>query len=477
MIKFYNTYTKKKEIFKPIEKRKAKIYTCGPTVYDYAHIGNFRSYLTVDLLRRLLEFSGFGVEHVMNITDVGHLTFDDDIDASGEDKIEAKAKKENKKPDEIVHFFTKAFLGDIKKLRIKKPHKMPKATDHIEDMIKIIEQLIENKHAYVVGNNVYYEIKKFKTYGALSGNKLKNLKAGARLAIKEEKKSPHDFALWLHDPNHLMQWDSPWGRGYPGWHIECSAMSMRYLGDSFDIHTGGEDNKFPHHECEIAQSEGTTGKKFVNYWIHTKHLIVDNQKMSKSLGNFYTLKDLVDKEYNPVAFRYLCLSTQYRKPLNFTLDSLKNAEKTINNINGFIAKILDEKEETKSTDNNEMVLVAVGDARKKFIESLEDDLNTPEAMAAVFDLMRVVNKALDEHVLCKKTLQEIHNFMIAVDSIFDFIIEQEPLTDEEKKLIFEREDARKKKDFEKSDHIRDVLRKRGIDIEDTLYGPRWKRKL
>jgi len=282
MLKLYNSLTKQKEIFQSLaeEKKKKKLvtmYTCGPTVYDYVHIGNLRSFLVADLLRRFLEFKGYKVKQVMNITDVGHMTSDAE---SGEDKMEAAARREKKDPWQIAEFFTKAFFADAQKINLKKAWKYPRATDHVKEMIKIIEKLVKNGYAYEVNGSVYFDLSKFSDWGKLSGNKLEDLIAGARVEVISEKKNPYDFALWIKNPAHIMQWDSPWGKGYPGWHIECSAMAMKYLGEMIDIHTGGEDNKFPHHESEIAQSEGATGKQFVRYWLHVKHLMVDGEKMS-----------------------------------------------------------------------------------------------------------------------------------------------------------------------------------------------------
>lgn len=473
-LKFYNTMAKKKEVFSPVKPGEVKIYNCGPTVYDLAHIGNFRAYLFADLLRRYLEFLGYRVTQVMNITDVGHMTQDDVADAAGEDKIEMKAKKEHKSPWEIAKFYTEAFLSDAAKLRLKEPHARPRATQHVKEMIALIKNLLENKKAYVVSKNVYYDVTSFKKYGRLSGNTLKQLKAGARLDVHPDKKNPFDFALWIHDTKHIMQWDAPWGSGYPGWHIECSAMSMKYLGETFDIHTGGEDNIFPHHECEIAQSEGATNKTFVNYWLHTRHLLVDNEKMSKSKGNFYTLRDLLEKGHDATAFRYLCMATHYRTPMNFTFDALKGAKKTVDNINDFVRKLHDEMQTAKAPEKEELQIL-VEDTKKAFIKHMNNDLNMPEAMSVVFDMMNVFNRMIDEKKAGKSSLQKAHKFMREINKILEILDEQEELGEDDMRLIREREEARLKKNFEKADHIRLLLKKRGILLEDTTHGVRWKK--
>jgi len=338
MLKLHNTLTKSKEAFKAINPGKVGMYTCGPTVYDYIHIGNIRSYMTADILRRYLEYRGYEVRAIKNITDVGHLTEDDIAQAdSGEDKILKKALKEKKSPQEIAEFYEDYFKNTEKEMNILAANYFPKATTHIDQMIKMISGLIEKDRAYEKNGNVFFNVTKFPGYGKLSGNTLESLKSGARLEKHPDKKNPWDFALWLKAPeDHLMKWKSPWSVGYPGWHIECSAMSLEYLGETFDIHTGGEDNIFPHHEAEIAQSESFTGKKFVNYWTHTRHLLVDREKMSKSKGNFYILEDVKKKGFSAMELRLLLLSSHYRSPLNFTWDSMKQSRQNLKRITEFI---------------------------------------------------------------------------------------------------------------------------------------------
>ena len=310
MLRFYNTLGKEKQDFKPLNPGKVNMYSCGPTVYDYAHIGNLRAYVFTDTIRRLLEHEGYEVKLIMNITDVGHLTADDLAQGdSGEDKVEKRAKAEKKTPEEIARYYEDSFHRDMEELNILPAQYYPRATAHIPGMIRMIETLIAGGHAYEVNGNVFYDVTSFPDYGKLSGNTLEQLKVGARLEEHPDKKNPWDFALWLKAPkDHLMRWPSPWGSGYPGWHIECSAMSIEYLGDTIDIHTGGEDHIFPHHEAEIAQSEGATGKPFSRYFLHERHILVDGEKMSKSKGNFYTLAHITERGYSPMDLRLLYLS-------------------------------------------------------------------------------------------------------------------------------------------------------------------------
>ncbi|MFQ5648172.1 MAG: cysteine--tRNA ligase, partial [Candidatus Aenigmatarchaeota archaeon] len=392
VLRFYNTLTKKKEAFKPLKKGEVRMYNCGPTVYMYAHIGNFRAYVFADLLRRYLEWRGLKVKQVMNITDVGHMTFDVVADSTGEDKVEKAAREEHKTPEQIARFYEEAFYEDAGKLNIKKAGVYPRATEHIPEMIEMIGKLLKKGYAYRGEDGwVYYDVTKFKGYGKLSGNTLEKLKAGHRLEVKKEKRHPQDFALWIKNPKHMMQWDSPWGRGYPGWHVECSAMSTKYLGLTLDIHTGGEDNIFPHHECEIAQSEGATGKPFVKYWMHTRHLIVDGKKMSKSLGNFYTLRDLLKKGHSPKAIRFLLLSAHYRTKLNLTEAALRQAEKNVKGLEELAARL----KEIKDGKPNKELDKLTKKAGEEFGKAMDDDLNISLGLAKVFGFVREVNKALD----------------------------------------------------------------------------------
>lgn len=471
MLKLYNSLTREKEIFRPLEEGKVRMYSCGPTVYEYAHIGNFRSYVAEDLLRRYLEYRGYEVRQVMNITDVGHMTSDF---GSGEDKMELAARKEKKAPEQIARFYEDAFFEDARALNIEEAFKYPRATEHIPEMIALVEELIEKGYAYVSNGSVYYDVTKFTNYGNLSGNTLAELKAGARIEVNPDKKNPWDFALWIYDPQHRMHWKSPWNdHGYPGWHLECSVMSMKYLGETLDIHCGGEDNKFPHHECEIAQSEAATGKDFVRYWLHVKHLIAKDRKMSKSEGNFYTLRDLLQKGYNPRAIRYLLLSVYYRQQLNFTFKSLEAAQNAINRLDEFVSNV---RFYSSGTGNvRKEVSVLISESKRRFEDALDDDLNISLALAAVHDFVREMNKV----TLNKNEAQEAENVMFEFDRVLALDLKQSKkkimLGEEIKTLVQEREAARKAKDFQKADQIRQELEKRGLKVEDTPHGPKIKR--
>jgi cysteinyl-tRNA synthetase len=468
-LKFYNTMTRKKEVFRPLKRGVVTMYNCGPTVYFYIHIGNARAFMFADILRRYLEYKDFVVKQVMNITDVGHMIFDEEAEGAGEDKIEKSAKEQKKTPKEIANFYIKAFLKDSKALNLKEPFKRPKATEHIKEMIGIIEKLVKKGYAYVAESGaVYYDVDKFKDYGRLSGNTIDKLEAGKRIEVNPEKKNWYDFALWKIDPNHLMQWDSPWRRGYPGWHIECSAMSMKYLGETLDIHTGGEDNIFPHHECEIAQSEGSTGKQFARFWMHARHLLVNGEKMSKSRGNFYTLRDLLDKGYDPKAIRYLLLSAHYRTRLNFTEKGLKEAEKTIKSIEEFVSKVKNGKDNEKSNK-------LVKKAKKGFEDALDDDLNISLALSVVFNLIREVNKTGGGKNVHKTMLEFDKVLGLELDKIGELWHPPEKAPREIKKLILKREKLRKDKKFREADRIREQLREKGIVLEDTEKGTMWKK--
>jgi len=460
MIKFYNTLTKKKEEFMPIEDKIVKMYTCGPTVYDFAHIGNFRAYIFEDLLHRYLEFRGYKVIRVMNITDVDDKTIDG-------------AKKEGISLKEYTDRYLKYFLEDMETLRIKKPDYLPRATEHIKEMVEIIKKLIEKGYAYRKNGSIYYDISKFPDYGKLSGIELKNIKPGARVETDEYTKDDvRDFALWKEGKEEEgIWWETEVGKGRPGWHIECSAMSMKYLGETFDIHTGGVDNIFPHHENEIAQSEAATGKKFVNYWLHCAHLLVNNEKMSKSKGNFYTLRDLLQKGYNPVAIRYLLLTTHYRDPLNFTEKSLKAAENTIRNYNGFYSSLSFFKE-----GKGEDIEKEIEKAKNGFIENLDDDLNISPALASIFNLIKFANKRISEGKFGEKEAEKVKKFLKEVDYVLCILEkEDEKIPEEYLQLIKEREKARKEKNYKRADEIREYLKNKGIILEDTPYGTIWKK--
>lgn len=436
------------------------MYNCGPTVYDCAHLGNLRSFLFADILRRFLEYSGYKVKQVMNITDVGHMLEDSDI---GEDKIERAALRAGKTPKQISAFYTKSFFEDIKKLGVLKAYKYPRATDHIKEMIEVIKKLIKNGYAYEKNGSVYFDLKKFKPYGKLSGNKMEDLIVGSRVEVNSEKKNPRDFALWIHNPNHKMQWQSPWGKGYPGWHIECSAMAMKYLGKTLDIHTGGEDNKFPHHECEIAQSEGANDVKFSNFWLHTKHLLVDGQKMSKSKGNFYTLDDLLKKGYSARATRYLLISAHYRDELNFTLKGLDAAKSALFRLDNFYTE-LNRKEFGK-----EKLPLSLKKIEDDFAEAMNDDLNVAKAMATIFDFAHLFNPLLRK--ISVKNKKDILKLLNKFDKVFGFKLENlEVKSGKVDKLLAVRAIARQEKNYKKSDDLKKQIEGMGYKVEDYPDG-------
>ena len=458
-IKLYNTFSKKIEIFKPLKSDYIRQYDCGPTVYSYAHIGNMWRYIGSDILRRVLEYNGYKVKQVMNITDVGHLTENDLVNKLGEDKIEKAAKKEKKTPRQIAHFYTKVFFEDTKKLNILRPSVIPRASQHISEMIDLIKILEKKGYTYSINNKyLLYNVLKFKNYGKLSGKKLSELKVGARLEPLPGKKSPFDFALWISDPKHLMRWRSPWGIGYPGWHIECSAMSMKYLGPTLDIHTGGEDNIFPHHENEIAQSEAATGKKFVRYWIHIRHNLVNGEKMSKSKGNFYTLSDLIKKGFNPLSYRYLSLTTHYRTNLNFTWEGLKSAENALNKLQNKISQFKSEKIKDKKINK-----VKNNQYQKLFLKSINNDLDTAGALAVAWKVVK------DKDI----SANDKYNLLVDFDKVFGLGLEKikkEKIPLKIKKMVQEREKLRKNRNFQKADEIRKEILKLGYKLEDSKNG-------
>lgn len=463
-MRFYNTLTKKKEEFKPINENEVGMYSCGPTVYNYAHIGNLRTYIFMDLLSKTIRKNGYNLKHVMNITDVGHLTSDAD---EGEDKMQKAAEKENKSPYEIADFYTQAFFKDIDKLNIRRPDIIAKATDHIPEMIKYVQKIVDNGYAYETSNGLYFDISKLPSYGMLSGKKLDGEKAGSRVEIDAEKKNPFDFALWKKAPaNHIMQWDSPWGKSYPGWHIECSTMSNKYLGDQFDIHTGGVDHIPIHHENEIAQSLGYSGKIPANYWIHAEFLLVDNGKMSKSLGNVYTISELEQRGFDALDYRYFCLNSSYRSTLNFTFEGLKAAQKGLERLRNCV--------KMHSASNVKVDQAEIDDYRKKFMDAMSDDLDSPKALSIIWEIARKDVKSKQYADLIGE-MDEIMGIDISIEKIEERekMLEKK-LTDsldaEIQNLISERETARNNKEWDKADKIRDELAKRGIKIKDTKEG-------
>jgi cysteinyl-tRNA synthetase len=465
MLKIYNTLTKKKEEFKPINPGKVGMYVCGPTVYDYIHIGNIRSYLTPDTLRRYLEYLGYEVRMIKNITDVGHLTEDDIAQGdSGDDKIGKKALAEKKTPEEIASFYEDYFHRTENGINIEPAHFFPKATAHVPQMIKVIQNLIEKGCAYEKNGNVFFDVTSFQDYGKLSGNTLENLKVGARLEEHPDKKNPWDFALWLKAPKvHLLKYDSPWGVGYPGWHIECTAMSSEYLGDTFDIHTGGEDNIFPHHEAEIAQSESYSGKKFVNFWIHTRHLLVDGEKMSKSKKNFYKIEDIIEKGFSPMEFRLLLLSSHHRSQVNFTWESMSQAKTNLQRISDFVSNL------GASPPSEDLSSFEVKKYQDIFEEAMDDDLNTPLALSVLYELITETNKLIAENKLSAEDAKNILALWNRMNKVFGLIIEKDKaeIPQDVIRLAEERKQARIDKYFSKSDELRKEIEEKGYLVEDS----------
>jgi len=449
------------------------MYNCGPTVYGYAHIGNFRSYVFADILRRYFEYKGYKVKQVMNITDVGHLT-QDDIDA-GEDKIQEAAKKEKLSPYDLARFYEKAFVKDRERLNLKPLFAMPRATMHIKEMQEMVKGLLKKGHAYEVGGSVYYDILSFKNYGKLSGNTVDALEEGASgraVEMNKEKRHFYDFSLWVNDPKHIMNWPSPWcKKGYPGWHLECSVMGIKYLGSQFDIHTGGEDNIFPHHEAEIAQTEGYTGKKWVSYWMHVRHLMVDNGKMSKSSGTLYTPQDIYDRSYSPQTLRWVLLSVHYRQKLNFTFRSLDVASKVLLRISNFMDSL-----DKVSGKSNSRVAKLIAKAKKEFEAGMDDDLNISVGIATVIGFVNAINKLIAKNALSISDAKNVKKQMLNFDKVFGVLdMKERSLTKELKDLIKKRDIARREKDWKTADEIRLTLKSRGILLDDTSKKTKWRR--
>ena len=453
-LKFYNTLTREKENFIPINKEEVRIYSCGPTVYKDATIGNMRTNILMDTLRRVLKYNGFKLKHVMNITDVGHLVSDAD---EGEDKMIKTAKEEGKTPMEIADFYLERFMKDLRNLNIDMPEIIARATDHIDDMIKFVEKLVENGYAYETSTAIYFDVSKLDEYGILSGIDLKNQKEGARVEVDKEKKNPYDFALWIKAPeNHLMKWDSPWGPSYPGWHIECSTMGTKYLGEQFDIHTGGVDLIPTHHENEIAQNKGVCGKIPAKVWMHGEFLLIDGGKMSKSLGNVYLLQDIIDKGYDPLSYKMLCYTSHYRNKLNFTWEALDAASKSLNRLReGY------QKHKNGNDDIEEDVII---EYERKFHEAINDDLNIPASMGIVWEVVKLDKKS-------KKIAKLLEKF----DEVLGIDIKKKNTEEAEiprkvQELAEQREKARKEKDWEMSDMLRDKIEALGYMVKDGVQG-------
>lgn len=460
-MKLYNTLTRKKEEFAPLDGKTVRMYSCGPTVYNFAHIGNMRTYIFMDILRRTLRYEGYKVKGVMNITDVGHLLSDAD---EGEDKMEKAAKEQRKSPYEIADFYTKVFFDDLKKLNIGKPELTPKATEHIREMLDFVYTLCEKGYGYETSDGIYFDISKFPAYGQLSGINLEDQKAGARVEVNDEKRSPFDFAIWKKaSKEHIMQWDSRWGKGYPGWHIECSAMSKKYLGEVFDIHTGGVDHIPIHHENEIAQSYGYSGKNPAKFWMHGEFMLVNNGKMSKKLGNTYLVSQLEEMGYSPMCFRYFCLNTHYRKKLNFTFEGMDGAKTAYARLCALVAK-----HREGENDVSDEKLAAY---RKEFEEDVTDDLNVPGAMGVLWTMLK------------EPASKKIYALALEMDKIFGLKLDEakaeevkEEFPAEITAIANERAAARAAKDWGKSDELRAKLDELGYAVKDTKEGYTLTRK-
>lgn len=463
-LRFYNTMTRTKEDFVSINPNEVRLYTCGPTVYDFAHIGNYRAYMFEDILKRYLRYKGYKVKHVMNLTDVDDKT----IKGSISEKIPL---------DKYTERYIKAFFDDLDMLGIDRADIYPAATKHVPEMVAMVKKLLDKGYAYKADGSIYFRISKFHNYGKLSHMDLSQLKAGMRVSSDEyDKETVSDFALWKgwDDKDGDVFWETEIGKGRPGWHIECSAMSSKYLGNHFDIHCGGVDNIFPHHENEIAQSEAASGEKFVNYWMHCEHLIVEGRKMSKSFGNFYTLRDIMERGYPGIAVRYLLLSTHYKMQLNFTFDGLDAAKGALERLWDFMDRV----REVNGTRDNPEVSEYIEKAKKQFEESLDDDLNISPALAAVFDFVREINRLISEGNISENDAARAIEVMNGFDIVLGLMHRPEASVDSEiEELIEKRNEARKNRDFALADKIRDDLLERGIVLEDSPQGTKWKKKL
>lgn len=477
VLKFYNTLTRKKQVFKPVAEGKASLYTCGPTVYNFAHIGNFRTYVFEDLLRRWLKYKGYAVKQVMNLTDV-------------DDKTIRDSQKEKTSLKDFTERYSKAFFEDIKTLKIEPAEVYPKATEHINEMVSMIKILLEKGVAYKTEDGIYFSISKFKNYGQLANINVAELQAGASGRVKSdeyEKENVSDFALWKmwDEKDGDVFWETELGKGRPGWHIECSAMSAKHLTNAFsdskfepqkfttiDIHTGGVDNLFPHHQDETAQTEGCTGKKFVNYWMHSEHLMVNGQKMSKSFGNFYTLRDLLVKGYGASPIRYSLLSTHYRQQLNFTFEGLDAAKNALQRIWDFVQKL----DECKGTEDNNKVDKQIEQLKKKFEKAMDNDLEISEALGSLFVFIKHTNVLLRSNKVSLNDAKKIKDTLFELDAVLGVIKkEEEQVPEEIMALVKQRDSARAIKNFARSDEIRDELQKKGYILEDSVQGTRIKK--
>jgi cysteinyl-tRNA synthetase len=461
----YNTLGRTKERLEPVDPPVVGIYTCGPTVYDLAHIGNLRAYVFADSLRRMLEAAGYRVRHVMNITDVGHLTSDAD---EGEDKMLAGARRERMSPLAIAEMYTKLFFEHCQALNIKRPTIVCRATDHIPEMIRLVEVLMDRGYAYAIGDGVYFDVAKFSEYGGLSGLDLAGQEPGARIGVNPEKRNPADFALWRKaGPDHLMQWDSPWGRGYPGWHIECSAMAMAYLGDRIDIHTGGADHIPVHHENEIAQADAAAGHSVIRFWLHNEFLLVDGGRMGKSLGNAYTMNDLLARGFHPLAYRYFCLNAHYRTKLNFTWDALEAAARALDRLWEAVFGLAKEAGGRPAA--------VLPELQEEFLTAIGDDLGLPRALALVWELVRGRAVGAAEALGLLLQWDEVLGLDLAAAAAGERDPAVRSLPGEVLALVEQRRAARSERDWERADALRHQLTSLGYTVEDGPTGPRVRR--
>ncbi len=482
VLRIFNTISGELEEFKPLIDKQVGVYVCGPTVYDWAHLGHARTYIAFDVIVRWLEFRGYKVLYIQNITDVGHLTID-----TSEDKIVKRAAEKKVEPMKLVEFYMREYFKDLDALGVKRPDISPRATGHLIEMIEAIEKLIQKGYAYEINGNVFFDVSKTKDYGKLSRIKIEATLEGSRFEVHEDKKNPRDFALWKRsEPNTVLKWWSPWGTGFPGWHIECAIMGLKYLGNHIDIHGGARDLIFPHHENEIAQSEAITGMKpFVKYWMHTGFLKIDGEKMAKSLSNFIRVRDALEK-YSAEAIRLFVLSTHYRNEIDFTDKKLIEAQSNMRRIYNTLDVLEDANKvslKREMNDNEKMFIKVVEKLRKDFVNAMDEDFNTPKALAFIFEMSKEINKFIDEHKqVSHKILEKTYQIFSEMNKALGLYKKQKTkdvegkIVDDLMQLLFElREKLRKKGDYGLSDEIRTRLKESGLIIEDTVEGPKWKR--
>ncbi len=466
-LRIMNTLGRKLQRFEPLRKKTVRMYTCGPTAWNYAHVGNFRTYVFQDILRRYLEYKGYRVIQATNITDV-------------DDRTIRESKAQGQKLGDYTRQYEAAYQADLEALNIKKAEHYPRATEHIDEMVALVARLLRKGFAYKAEGSVYFDVSKFRQYGRLSGTRLSELKPGARVdSDRYEKDEARDFVLWKgwHPEDGNVFWETPIGKGRPGWHIECSAMSIKYLGQTFDIHSGGEDLIFPHHENEIAQSEAATGKRFVKYWLHSAMLVVGGRKMAKSSGNFLTLKELLAKGYDPISVRYLLMSAHYRTQLNFSEEALKDAAKSVEVLQGTLRRI--RSIDPRSKNSNVELQKHLSREKRQFEKAMDDDLNTPSALAAIHRISRVANRAVDSGEVSEKDVEATYRTMSDLDTVLGILTEHEAratLPPDAERLMNERERARANRDWATADRLRDQLSAMGIVVEDTARGTEWRRK-